>query len=252
LRRFVAWVAGRHQPTAVFFTPWGEALIRAHYRDALIALTNMDHVTHAAIQTNLSAPPGWEERCRAGRLGVWATYHPEWADRGQFVARVRDLHQRGVSVSAGVVGFKHFSDEIAALRRELPGGVYLWINAYKRDPDYYHADDIARLERIDPLFAINTRHHPSRGRACWAGHTVISVDGQGTARRCHFIREPIGNIYDAGFDAALRPRPCTNDTCGCHIGYVHLEHLGLSQVFGQGILERVPARPLWPAPRAKP
>ena len=64
--------------------------------------------------------------------------------------------------------------------------------------------------------------------------------GDGTARRCHFIKEPIGNIYDASFDACLRERPCTNDTCGCHIGYVHLDRLKLSDVFGSGVLERVP------------
>ena len=47
--------------------------------------------------------------------------------------------------------------------------------------------------------------------------------------------ERSGSFYDA-----LRPRSCTNDDCGCHIGYVHLEYLELDKVFGAGILERVP------------
>ena len=34
----------------------------------------------------------------------------------------------------------------------------------------------------------------------------------------------------------LLPRPCT---CGCHIGYVHLDYLELHKVFGAG-LERIP------------
>jgi hypothetical protein len=65
------------------------------------------------------------------------------------------------------------------------------------------------------------------------------VDGDGTMRRCHFIRAPIGNLYERGWEAALHPTPCTNETCGCHIGYVHMPELGLYDVFGDGVLERV-------------
>jgi hypothetical protein len=83
---------------------------------------------------------------------------------------------------------------------------------------------------------------------------VISVDGDGTARRCHFIGTPIGNIYEPGFEQALLPRPCTNATCGCHIGYVHMPERGLYEVFGDGVLERIPAEPIWldPRPAAEP
>ena len=43
----------------------------------------------------------------------------------------------------------------------------------------------------------------SQGRACHAGETAISVIADGTARRCHFLPAPIGNIYDDDFEAAL-------------------------------------------------
>ena len=105
--------------------------------------------------------------------------------------------------------------------------------------------DLDRFSAIDPLFAFNTERHPSRGRACRAGESAISVDGDGTVRRCHFISEPLGNLYRDDLDALLRPRTCTNETCDCHIGYVHLAHLGLDRVFGDGILERIPAQPIW-------
>jgi MoaA/NifB/PqqE/SkfB family radical SAM enzyme len=99
---------------------------------------------------------------------------------------------------------------------------------------------LADLARIDPLFPLNTVYHASLGEPCRAGASVISVDGDGTVRRCHFIKEPIGNIYDADFEACLRERLCTNDTCGCHIGYVHLDRLGMYETFGSGVLERIP------------
>ncbi len=74
------------------------------------------------------------------------------------------------------------------------------------------------------------------------------MDGDGTVRRCHFIAEPLGNLYDGSFRDALRPRACPNATCDCHIGYVHLKPLGLHEVFAGGVPERIPAG--WGTPSA--
>jgi MoaA/NifB/PqqE/SkfB family radical SAM enzyme len=246
LDRFVDWIASHPEhDIGVLFTPWGEGLIRTWYQEALVRLTNLPHVCRAAIQTNLSCPLNWVDRCDKTRLALWATFHPSEVDRAPYVRKCRDLHKRGVRFSVGAVGLKEHAAEIEALRSELPADVYLWINAYKDRADYYAHDDLRRFEVIDPLFALNNMRHPSRGRQCRAGHTVISVDGDGVVRRCHFIREPIGNLYDPHFEKCLWPRPCTNDTCGCHIGYVHLEHLRLYDVFGAGVLERIPKHALW-------
>ncbi|MGW7605300.1 STM4011 family radical SAM protein, partial [Streptomyces antimycoticus] len=73
--------------------------------------------------------------------------------------------------------------------------------------------------------------------------SVISVDGDGTVRRCHFVAAELGNLYDGSYRAALRPRPCPLAVCDCHIGYVHLESLPLYDVFAGGVRERVPAPP---------
>ena len=241
LERFVGWVGGRAHPVGVLFTPWGEALVRRWYQDALAELTAMPHVWKAAIQTNLSCKLDWAERCDKSRLALWCTYHPGETTRKRFLAKCRELIARGVRFSVGVVGLKEHLSEIAALRAELPSGVYLWVNAYKREADYYTPEMIDELTRTDPLFPVNNTRHPSRGKACRTGHTVISVAGDGTARRCHFVDTPIGNIYAPDFEAGLTPRPCPNDTCGCHIGYVHLEPLGLHRRFGGGVLERIPS-----------
>jgi len=230
---------------SVLFTPWGEALIHRRYQQALVRLTAMPHVEKAAIQTNLSCRLQWVEQCDKSRLAIWATFHPTEVARERFVAKCLELDRSGIRFSVGVVGLKDHSEEIEALRRELPPHAYLWINAYKRVPDYYTAEELSRFEEIDPLFPINNQHHPSLGRACRGGHSVISVDGEGTMRRCHFIRTPIGNIYEPDFESALREEPCSNATCGCHIGYVHMNELNLYDVFGDGVLERIPAKPAW-------
>ncbi len=245
LERFVGWIGARTSDrVGVLVTPWGEGLIRRWYQEALVALSHVPHVDRAAIQTNLSCDLGWAERANPSRLALWATYHPEWSDRAKYVAKVRALRALGIGVSCGVVGFRRFAGEIERLRDELPPDVYLWINAAKSS-ERYEPEDIARFERIDPLFRTNTIEHPSLGRACRAGASVVSVDGGGDVRRCHFVDEVIGNLYDGSFDAALRERPCPNATCGCHIGYVHLDDLALYRTYGSGVLERIPAEPVW-------
>lgn len=242
LARFLDWACSQTgtMELSVFFTPWGEALIRKRYQHALVHLTRMPHVRRAAIQTNLSSRLDWIADCDRTKLALWATYHPTQISRARFLAQCRELDRLDARYSVGVVGLKEHFAEIEALRRALPDRVYLWINAYKRVPDYYTPAELDHLTGLDPLFPLNTIRHASRGLACRTGDTVVSVDGDGTLRRCHFVREPIGSLYDPGWQVALQPRPCPNETCGCHIGYVHLEHLGLDRVFGGGVLERIP------------
>jgi MoaA/NifB/PqqE/SkfB family radical SAM enzyme len=241
LERFVGWAGTRTADAlGVLFTPWGEALVRPWYQDALSALTRMPHVVRAAIQTNISCKLEWVEECDKAKLALWCTFHPAETTRERFLAKCREMLGRGVRFSVGVVGLKEHLTEIEALRRELPSDVYLWVNAYKREPNYYEPEQVEFLTRIDHLFPLNNTYHASRGEPCRAGRSVISVDGDGTVRRCHFIKEPIGNIYDADFEACLVERACTNDKCGCHIGYVHLDRLKLYEVFGVGVLERIP------------
>lgn len=247
LERFVDWVAVHADVSlSVLITPWGEGLIRHWYQDALVRLTNLHDVDRAVIQTNLSCPLSWVEACDKRRLALWATYHPSQVERPRFLAKCLELDRQGIRFSVGAVGLKKALVEIEALRRELPPHIYMWINALKQaGPDYYSEDELRRLEAIDPLFRINARYHPSLGKACRAGQSVISVDGDGAMRRCHFIKQPIGNIYEPGWEQALVERPCTNETCGCHIGYVHLDYLRLYEIFAGGVLERIPAQPLW-------
>lgn len=247
LARFVDWVARRDdRDVGVLFTPWGEALIRRHYRDAMVRLSHMPHVYRVAAQTNLSFRSfDWLEASSRDALALWTTWHPTQISLDDFLERCARLDARGVRYSVGVVGLRESFEAIEELRARLAPEIYLWINAYKREPSYYDEQDVQRLERVDPLFRYNTRYHPSQGRPCQAGVTAFTVDGDGVARRCHFIDAPIGNIHDEDFDEALYQRPCAIEACGCHIGYVHLDALELYPVFGDGLMERIPSGLLW-------
>lgn len=248
LERFVAWVGGQQsqqpeQTIGILFTPWGEALTRSWYREAMVELSRLAHVRRVAVQTNLSCRLDWMERADLDSFALWCTYHPDQVDYERFRAKHRGLVARGIRHSIGVVGLP---EHLAAARR-LAGdlaedGTYLWINAAEGYP--YPDDEAEEWTRIDPLFSYSRFAHPSRGRACRTGETVISVDGDGQVRRCHFVPkddpgEVLGNLYDDSFRAALRPRPCPISQCDCHIGYVHMPELPLYRAFGDGVLERV-------------
>lgn len=243
LDRFVNWVIRRQRSTEVFFTPWGEALTRPWYQDAIRRLSQASRVQRVAAQTNLSCPLGWLDDCDSSRIGLWCTYHPSQVDREAFLAQCRELTERGVAHSVGMVGLPEDFEEIEKMRAELPASTYLWINAWEvtEGRKYrYSPAEIERLERIDPHFRTNTIDHISRGRACECGTQVISVDGEGQVFRCHFVSKSLGNIYLPDWEDQLIDRPCPNTNCGCHIGYVHMPELGLRSVYGERILERIP------------
>ncbi len=247
LERFVAWLQHRSAGDrySVLFTPWGEALVRSWYRDALTRLSQLPNIERVAIQTNLSCRLDWLDACEKSRVALWCTFHPEQTSREQFVSQCRWLDAHAVRYSVGVVGLREHFAEIEALRTELRDDVYLWVNAYKDVADYYRGGEAEWLTAIDPLFPLNNTRHASLGKSCRAGEQVISVDGDGNIRRCHFIKQVVGNLYDEDFERCLAPRPCTNATCGCHIGFVHLDELQLYDTFAGGVLERVPREAMW-------
>ena len=236
LTRFVDCVAARSSPSSVFFTPWGEALIRKVYRRAVARLSHCSHLRRVAIQTNLSAPLGFLDECDVTRVGLWCTFHPSQVGLERFISRCRELSRRGVPFSVGIVGRVEHLELAARLRDELPSDVYLWINADRRAT--YDAAALARLTAIDPLFHHNLEPAPSKGADCAAGQDVVSVDGDGNLRRCHFLPEVIANLYSPGWERSLVPRACDRPSCSCHIGYVHRRDLPLAQLFGDGVLER--------------
>lgn len=242
LKRFCDWVASRSEQIGILFTPWGEAMIHRYYREALCRLSQMPNVWRVAVQTNLAFPIESLHDCDRQTTALWTTYHPTETTIPRFQAKCAALREAGIRHSVGVVGRREAFEDIHALRAALPAETYLWINAWKREKNYYTAEELAMLRGIDPHFDLNAEPHPSLGRACRAGETAFTVDGAGDARRCHFIPERIGNIYEPDFVDALRPRACGIAECRCHIGYVHLDHLKLDAVYGDGLLERIPLK----------
>ena len=242
LTKFIQWVTiNSNLEISVFFTPWGEALTRKRYQAAIVHLSQLEHVEKVVIQTNLSASLTWLEQANISKIALWTTYHPNQVSRARFLKRCNELMIRGVRFSVGGVALLEQINDLEQLRAELPKNVYMWLNAFdRRGANYYNPENLERLKTIDPLFELNTKRYRSRNQECHAGETVITVDEHGTVRRCHFIDQAIGNLYEPNFLENLKPRVCTRGFCDCHIGYVHMPELGLYDVFEGGILERIP------------
>lgn len=245
LHQFLEWVATNPRPMGVFITPWGEAMIHQYYRQAMVALSKLSHVKRVVIQTNLSAPLEDFASAQRDSLALWATFHPGETDQTQFLDSCTTLRGLNIRFSVGVVGFhKHFP-AIAQLRAALPEDVYLWINAPKSSGIQYSSDDLKFLTSIDPYFSWNRQYWQSQGKPCQTGQTSFTVDGLGDVRRCHFVDRILGNIYRDNIWSCLKQRPCPNETCGCHIGYVNRDDFHLEGLYGDNLLERIPQG--WPA-----
>lgn len=238
LNKFVEWVSSRKETIGILFTPWGEGLIRKHYQEAMLRLSNFPNVRKVAIQTNLSSVPDWTGANKE-KLALWTTYHPEQVGRKKFLDACKKLITQNIRFSVGMVGFKEYFKEIIAMRELLPSDIYLWINANKKEEGYYSEDEIKILTEIDSFFPYNLKKHKSLDEECFAGETSFTVDGDGNMYRCHFIKNKTGNIYNGNIESILSPSNCTEQYCGCYIGYKNIKSLDWNNNFGEGHLERI-------------
>lgn len=243
LETFVEWAslqgAAGHR-LSIFFNPYGEGLIHRWYKEAMITLSNMEHVEKVAIQTNLSANLDFVQKLNRSKVAFWATYHPGQVSEDKFLTQCMTLYEKEVPFSVGSVGIRSAFPAIASLRAALPERVYLWVNAYKDKPDYYTAEDLSFLNKIDPHFAVNAMDYESLGQTCNAGNEVFYVQGAGLVKRCYKDRGVIGNLYRDGLEGLSAIRSCRMKVCDCYIGYIHMPELKLQNIYGSGLLERIP------------
>lgn len=243
LARFIDFVADSPHYFHILFTPYGEAMVQGYYREAMVTLSRLPRVKKVAIQTNASfslTADHWLDRLDPGTAAFWLSWHPEQMSRSRFEKQYQALLNKKFAFSCGVVGLKKHFHDIRKLREQLPRSVYLWINAYKRRPDYYSKQEIEQLVCIDPYFKANLFYYPSKGHSCRTGQDVFSVNETGQIRRCHFVNQLLGNIRSADFRQISGAAACPNETCHCHIGYIYLRKLHQEKIYGNGVLERIP------------
>ena len=236
---FVNWISKRPENIRLLFTPWGEALTRRWYKDALIKISHLPLIKQVSIQTNGAWNSDWIKEANNSTLKLWITYHPDQTKLQTFLHRCEQLIQQGFDFSVGCVGLTENFKHIKALRNQLNTRIPVWVNAYHDGGiGYYSNDDIQFLIGIDPTFKQNLNRHVSINRICRSGSRAFSIVGNGDIRRCHFVKTVIGSIYDKTWSPPKIAAPCPNAECNCYIGYAHLEEL--ESVYGNNIWSRIP------------
>ena len=255
LDRFVAWVGGRtaDDRIGVLFTPWGEALVRRWYQDALAALTHLPHVAQGRdpdeplVQARLG-----RRRATSDGSPCGARSTRRRSTRERFLAKCRELDRARRAVQR---------------RRGRAEG------APRRDRGAAPRAAAARLplgQRLQARARTTTRRTMLRGlrrRSTRCSRSTTSATRAAASRAGPGASVDLGGRRRHGPPLPLRPgadrqhlrrrtsrRACAsgrapNATCGCHIGYVHLDDLGLYDVFGDGVLERIPGADLSPVGR---
>ncbi len=244
LKRFYHWINRRQQKDRfrILFTPWGEALTKSWYREALRKFSFIEHVEKVVIQTNLSTTTEWLKQVNRQKLALWVTFHPTEVTLDQFVHKTQQLDDIGIHYSVGIVGTKENMPFAKQLREQLNPNTYLWVNAYKDQPNYYQPHQRDFFTQIDPYFELNLTDYSSKGCSCRAAVNAISIDGEGNIQPCHFVKQSLGNIYQQELHQLLQQQyMCPNQYCDCYIGYIHLERLEMEKVYGAKIFERIPS-----------
>jgi MoaA/NifB/PqqE/SkfB family radical SAM enzyme len=227
-----------------FITPRAEYLVLPHWREAVARLCALPQVERVTVQTNLSFDvPAFLDTLTPGKLALWTTYHPSEVDDAGLEALLgkwRLLRRRGVPFSVGIVGTRDNLRHAETLRARLDPAVYLWVNAYKREADYYSALELARLRGVDPWFDLNNQHYSSLAQPCTAGQRAVYLDDEGDLRRCFFVGEVIGNLFRDGWRTLDAPLGCPVRTCHCYVGQMHVVDLDFRAVYGQYLAARIP------------
>lgn len=151
-------------------------------------MSRQPHIDRVAIQTNLSCRTEWLADADLDTVALWCTYHPDQTPYDRFLDKTTHLARTGVRFSVGIVGLPDHLDHARSLRADLPDHIYLWVNAAE---GHTYTDEAASTwTTVDPLFPFSRHPHRSAGLPCRTGSSVISVDGEGTVRRCHFVPTP--------------------------------------------------------------
>jgi MoaA/NifB/PqqE/SkfB family radical SAM enzyme len=244
LGRILDRLAELPQSVEFFITPKAEYLVLPYWREAVRRLLSLPHVERVTIQTNLSFDLAeFLDRVDASKLALWTTYHPTEVNAAgleELYGKWRLLQERGVPFSVGIVGTRENLPHMRLLRERLDRRIYLWVNAYQREPNYYSAEELAEIRGIDPFFDLNNQHFPSLGQPCTAGQRAVYLDDEGDLRRCFFVGTVIGNLFKDGWVTLAGPERCPKATCHCYVGHMHIAALDFRGIYGEYVAARIP------------
>ncbi|MCD8043314.1 MAG: STM4011 family radical SAM protein [Tannerellaceae bacterium] len=248
LLRFCEYIEGRKDsvPVNIMLIPYGEALIHSYYRENMVRLAALPHVTGIGCQTNLSFAPSLflqtlhENNISPSKIKLWATFHPEMVTPEPFVRKIAQLKQAGIEICVGVVGDPGQINTIRTLRELLPPEVYLFVNAMEGFRRALTEEEKTAFREIDNLFDMDYQNEPAQWAQCAGGKEALFVNPKGDCYPCPRSRVKTGNIYTGNREEIPS---CNRKRCDCYIAYCHLYKAGIRRYMQQNFMWRIPARP---------
>lgn len=241
LYRFVEFLKENSNQFKILFAPKGEILGFNYYKKALEIISKLENINEVVIQTNLSSDLNWLENVNKTKLKLWVTYHPSEISMEDFLIKINTLVDSKTSFSVGVVGIKENIAQIKELKLKLSNinkNIYLWVNAYKDEKNYYAEKEIDDFKEVDEYFSINNENYKCNNENCSAGKSTFWVEGNGIIHRCYKDNNPLGSIYKNKLSEinteSMKPSLCT-----CYTGYIHLKDLKLESLYKTSLLARI-------------
>lgn len=232
----------------LFVIPYGEALIHRYYREGIIRLASLPHVTGISCQTNLSfSADEWLDELRTtpalrDKIKIWASFHPEMTSVENFVRQLHTLYHAGIQVCAGAVGNPMAKSVLSDLRNALLPDIYLFINAMQGLKSPLSVEDIRFFTQLDNLFEYDLKNASAQWNICLGGRSSCFIDWKGDIFACPRSRVKIGNLYQSRkLDISL---PCQRKVCDCYIAFNNLTNHPLHRIMGEGAFWRIPDKPL--------
>jgi len=231
-----------------FFTPAAEVIALPYYRQAMQKLIQLENCRVVTAQTNLS----WNvksflekiDQNLKHKIRFWATFHPTEMDESKqekWIEKVRHLKNEGIKFSVGAVGIKKNIPSIQKMKLVLDDlGIFFWVNAYKRYEGYYNVEEIEALESVDPFFKRNNQFILHKNKPCSAGKSSFYLTDTGDIRRCNWVDDIIGNIYDDNFQPFTENNLCEAARCQCYVGHMMIPSEKYEEVYGDFRCSRIP------------
>lgn len=208
----------------------GEPLRYPRWQELFAGLSEKHRVS---ITTNLSCSAAelaaLTDRVSPERLHFAASWHPEFADWGDFTRKIDLLKEKGYEPGVLVVAAPQIFDGLAEwreyfMKRGVPFTASVFQGRWKGAtyPDSYTSDQKAFLG-----MAIHTpeeqRYRLERsttlGKPCGAGHVYANIKANGDLYRCGQDclggAKPFANLFDPELKLSDRPAPCPYEHCSC-------------------------------------
>ena len=199
------------------------------------------------ITTNLSSDvEKFAEQIDSSRVKIGPTFHPSFADIGDFLEKAMLLKEKEFLKSVSYLAYppqvklipyykKKFNENKIEMTIQTFWGTHHGLSypqSYSEDEKRLIRGDLAR--RGEAQFQLEPKMG-LKGELCNAGRYYVVVKPDGAAYRCGNSSEDgkMGNLFNENFRLLDSPLPCTSEFCKCNEWAFLLEDDAINSVFDE-------------------